>query len=115
MKNLLPAFASAEVIECHVFHAVCLYRTESLYTPQRLSTLNLSAWPQEPVNDAPCYYIAYNTACAYSRIGKGKESLGWLEVAFAMNKEVKGLAVGDKDLSYVRENFRKDFDHILLK
>ena len=84
-----------------------------LYTPKRLLQLNLAAWTQEPVNEAPCYYIAFNMACAHSRLEKGKEALGWLDVAIEMNMDLKKEAVSDNDLSYVRENYKNEFDRLV--
>jgi hypothetical protein len=86
-----------------------------LFTPDRLLKLNLEKWEQEKSNEAPCYYIAYNTACAYARMKKGPESLQWLEVALRMNKDLKATAQKDKDLEYLRTDFAADYARIVKR
>jgi hypothetical protein len=63
----------------------------------------------------PCYYFAYNTACAYSRLEKGKEAIQWLTIAFRMNGTLAKLVPGDKDRAYVREKNKTELDELLKK
>jgi hypothetical protein len=67
----------------------------------------------EDENDAPCYYFAYNPACAYSRLKKGKTALGWLEIALRMNRSLSKLVPRDKDLEYVREEYADEIGKLV--
>ena len=85
----------------------------ALFTPERLLSLKLEDWENEGEANAPAYYIAYNTACAYSRLEKAQEAIGWLKVAIRLNPAVKKLIPGDKDLAFVRTQSKTELDALL--
>ena len=84
-----------------------------LYSSERLLSLKLEHWTSEGETNAPAYYLAYNMACAYSRLTKATEALSWLRVSFRLNPALKKLVQTDKDLLFLRENHRKELDLIL--
>ncbi|MBN1698911.1 MAG: hypothetical protein JW881_15445 [Spirochaetales bacterium] len=84
-----------------------------LYTPERLLSLRLEKWEHEREADAPCYYFAYNTACAYSRLKKGKMALLWLEVALGMKPSLSILMMKDGDLEYLREAYGEEMKKLV--
>ncbi len=86
-----------------------------LYIPESLLALDLEKWEIEAENNAPCYYIAYNTACAFSRLAQAKEALQWLTVALRMRGTLAKLIPGDTDLAFVRENEKVELDRIVKK
>ncbi len=86
----------------------------SSYTPERILGLDLSRWEEEDYDSAPCYFIAYNTACACSVIGNAGKALLWLEVAYELNKaEIRKIAWTDPDLKRIRDGYSKEFSAIL--
>ncbi len=85
-----------------------------LYSPDRLLSLKLDKWESEGETNAPAYYLAYNTACAYSLLSNADASLQWIKVALKLNKTLKKLIPDDKDLVFLRSKHRKELD-ILLK
>ncbi|MBN1410440.1 MAG: hypothetical protein JW969_06320, partial [Spirochaetales bacterium] len=87
----------------------------ALYTPERLLALNLEKWEIEKENDAPCYYFAYNTACACSRFKKSEEALKWLTVALRLNGALAKLVPKDADLKFARDNNQDEVDRLIKK
>ncbi len=85
----------------------------NIYTPEKLLSLDLEKWITEKRDNAPCYSLAYNTACAYSRLGKGKESLLWLTTALRLNPSLSTQVSSDTNLAYIRENNKMDLDRIV--
>ncbi|MBN2535428.1 MAG: DUF4424 family protein [Spirochaetales bacterium] len=65
------------------------------------------SWEHEGENNAPCYYIAYNLACAYSKLEKGELAGQWLNAALTMKPGLKKIAETDSDLSFYREFMKK--------
>jgi tetratricopeptide (TPR) repeat protein len=79
-----------------------------LFTPERLLKLNLERWLSEGESNAPAYYLAYNTACAYCRLGQQDPALGWLKVALRLNPALKKIAATDKDLALLRSKYKTE-------
>ncbi len=84
-----------------------------IFTPERLLRLKLEKWKSEGEANAPAYYFAFNTACAYSRLEKADDALKWLKVAIRLNGDIKKLIPTDKDLAFVREKLKSDVNMLL--
>jgi hypothetical protein len=96
------------------------YRTAFLYcrsntglyeNTYELERIDLSKWEHE--STSPCYYIAYNIACAYAVCGQKQEGFDWLETAIRLKPSLKGTAKKDRDLDYLRNQDSERFDRII--
>ena len=85
---------------------------KELYTANStgFSTLDLSKWKHE--STAPCYYIAFNSACAYSMWGKSREGFMWLETAIKMKPSLKNQAKKDPDLDFLKKLDNEKYNYI---
>lgn len=87
-----------------------------------VDTVDLSDWTDEGKNNAPCYYIAYNIACAYSLryIRSGTQSyqniessFSWLRAALDMSYPHYNHLYQDEDLRVLRSDYGKRFNELI--
>jgi hypothetical protein len=93
-----------------------MYRFNSDLRPDTKDLLmkNLLTWEIEDENDAPSYYIAYNTCCAYTRLSKIDEAFEWFTIALRLDYDkIEAIAEKDTDLKILREKYAKRFREII--
>lgn len=78
-----------------------------------ISDQDLEHWVIE--ENAPCYYITCNMACAFSVMKDYAQALQWLEIALRLNRSLVKTVSSDKDLKNLRENENGKFSALMAK